>query len=388
MSKQLFQAPARPFHVYKGMSISEFMSSASGRWETVGMVFCVTGLATEWISEDDLILRKHDSVDTKVLATTASTVCDICLQFCDSVGIVNDLVSWLLVHQTALLAIVYGESDYRPWKKLGDLATAIFALGLHQDSSQTTPFFLNELRKRTMVAAFTMDKELATFLGRPPLISWRYCNISYPLDVSFEELLVEPTPTDDVIARLQKNQGWNSKDTLTKGSWARIILLRSIQREKVLELSLGSQSEDLQAKVSASHQMCYFGLPAAGILCAELLRQSQSPAPDKPTEFPRSEVIQSLSVFASHLENLIQPNEGNYHVSQQGQRSIGRVLDQVLSVNSPPSTVQVLDALNKGSLFEDLFQDVNENDRGALLDWLGGTVEHRPDSWLGWVNFS
>jgi chromatin structure-remodeling complex subunit RSC3/30 len=49
-------------------------------------------------------------MDAKSIAITASAVGDICIQFCDNTGIVNDLVSWLLLHQTSLLAVVYGES--------------------------------------------------------------------------------------------------------------------------------------------------------------------------------------------------------------------------------------------------------------------------------------
>ncbi|KAJ5167565.1 Transcription factor [Penicillium canariense] len=480
MSRQLFQANTRPFLVHPGMSWPDFVFAASVRWEVVGLLFCIAGLATQWISDADPIFKQPGSLDSKSLATTASTVSDICLQFCDSAGILNDLVSWLLVHHTVLLTVVYGESDNRPWRKLGELSTTVFALGLHQDSSSDVPFFLTELRKRTMVAAFIMDKILATFLGRPPLISWRYCDIAMPLDLSFEEIFASAEVRAAALARLEKNGGWNHEGTLTKGAWARINLFRSIQREKILELSLSCRIENIQRRVERLSEenrrmrldlpeflhwnptrgtinapavedgllfslhldflyddlllyrilqkrtqaqpsgiittsreilstlltmvgkstlsgyplldlgwnMCYVGLPAAGILSAELLRRSRSTLSAIETAFPRSEIIQNLSIFASYLDHVIQSNEGNYQVSQQGQRIIRHVLDQVLSVDISSPMLNSLETPPDTSAIENLLEDVDIADRQAFLGWLDGSVEQRQDSWLGWVNFS
>lgn len=100
-----------------------------------------------------------------------------------------------------------------------------------------------------MVATFTIDKILATFLGRPPLISWRYCDIQLPLDLSFKEMLSEPAWLEQKISRLEQNGGWNEEGSITKGAWARVSLLKSILREKVLELSLSYRVEDISRKV-------------------------------------------------------------------------------------------------------------------------------------------
>lgn len=62
-------------------------------------------------------------------------------------------------------------TDYRSRKKLGELSTTVFALGLHQEPDNTVPFFLQEIRERIMIASYSMDKEHATFLGRPPSLA-------------------------------------------------------------------------------------------------------------------------------------------------------------------------------------------------------------------------
>jgi chromatin structure-remodeling complex subunit RSC3/30 len=96
--------------------------------------------------------------------------------------------------------------------------------------------------------------------------------------------------------------------------------------------------------------------------------------------FPRSEIIQNLSVFSSYLETFIQREEGNYRVSQQGQRIIRHILDQVLSGNDPPSVMPEMS--DQELLVEDLLHDVDVHDRGLFLDWMDGAVEHKSDNWL------
>ncbi|CAG8122121.1 unnamed protein product [Penicillium olsonii] len=481
MSRKLFETHTRNFEVTSTTTWEEFQKMSSGRWETIGILFILTGLATDLVPHDHPIFTETNTMDPKALATTASAVGEICLQFCESAGIVNDLVSWMLLHQTTLLAVVYGESDIRPWRKLGELSTTVFALGLHQDSSKNAPFFLAELRKRTMVAAFTVDKVLATFLGRPPLIGWRYCNIQMPLDLSMDEIFAEPSVRDAALARLDETTGWNKEGTLKKGVWARTALITSVIREKVLELSLSTQTENLSDRVEeliqesrrlkqglpdflqwtpdgdiagiskiedsflfelhseflyndfllyrtlgrrthtqppelletsrevikalismvtkiirCGHAMsgtgwvlCLPGLPCAGVLSAELLRHSRSPIRANSTPFPRSEIIQNLTLYASYLDTMIKPDEGNFRVAQQGQKAIRHVLDQVLSAEQLSPMIdesQWGDGLVRSD--DHLLDGVNFDEHDLFFNLMDGGMQQISESCLTWGNFS
>lgn len=110
LSKRLFETHNRALEVHSSMTWEEFQTAAAGRWELIGLLFTLTGLATDWVPHSDRIFMRQNTMDASSLAITATAVGDICLQFCDSTGIVNDIVGWLLLHQTTLLAIVYGES--------------------------------------------------------------------------------------------------------------------------------------------------------------------------------------------------------------------------------------------------------------------------------------
>lgn len=76
-------------------------------------------------------------------------------------------------------------------------------------------------------------------------------------------------------------------------------------------------------------QLSYIGLPAAGVLSKELLRQSHTHSISP--SFPRGEVIQNLTIFAAHLETFFPDREGDHETRTRGLWFIRSVLDAVLS---------------------------------------------------------
>ncbi|KAJ6172709.1 Transcription factor [Penicillium chermesinum] len=464
-----------PFTITPDMSWAEFASMANGRWEAVGLLMTIVGISTRSSIPPSQI--EPPCADTDSIAVAAAGVGDLCLQFCDSAGVVNDIVCWLLLYHSMLLTIVYGDWDYRPWRKIGELTASVYTIGMHQESPDL-PFFIRELRRRTMATAYTFDKALASFLGRPPLIPWRYCNFNMPLDLNTDEVVAEPSMRDAAIETLDEH-GWNSNGYLDRGASVRVFLLTSISRERVLELSLDNRTEGFAERVEelskqfseqyrnmpaylhwenraqyeqpqvagrflvhdlyleflyndfllhrilakrtntqsergvaisleilnaiitatssmhriATWNLCNAGIPSAGVLCGELLRRSRSQMPYA-YEFPRSEIIQKLSIFASHLETMVGPNEGNYQIAQQGQRAIRHVLDQILSApNATPAPLTAPTPISDTDmsagqevLCAELLDNMDVGDRVQFLHWLDGRADtHEP--WLTWMNF-
>jgi hypothetical protein len=109
LSRRLFETHNRALEVHPSMTWEDFQSTAAGRWELIGLLFTLTGLATDWVPHSDRIFMRPNQW-IRESRHTATAVGDICLQFCDSTGIVNDIVAWLLLHHITLLAVVYGES--------------------------------------------------------------------------------------------------------------------------------------------------------------------------------------------------------------------------------------------------------------------------------------
>jgi hypothetical protein len=81
-------------------------------------------------------------------------------------------------------------------------------------------------------------------------------------------------------------------------------------------------------------QVAIYGLPSAGVLALELLQQSQARS-HASKHFPRSEVIQNLSVFVACLGSMHTEGDGNYQLCLQARRMLQRILDTVLSPQEP-----------------------------------------------------
>ncbi|OKL61317.1 hypothetical protein UA08_03740 [Talaromyces atroroseus] len=428
-SKHIFNNSASTLSSHRNMTVSEYFSVASTRWESIGLMFAWIGITTMMIPDGHECLRLENgaTVDKHELRTLAIEVSETCLGFCDKLATMSDPVSWLLLQHTVLLLDTFGDSDYRPWRKLGELSTVIFALGLHRPkpNDSSAPLFLLEIRRRVMTGAFLLDKQLATLLGRPPRIAWQYCDAQMPLDLPYEDIFVasDGKDEDNMMKRIGPD-GWNVDGQFNSGSQARLYLIFAIMREKILALVLSPHLDDMARRISetcAEHDrlrstmpealkwtpsggcqmtdpeeeflahfhleflnndfmlhrvlvketgdgkdkllkvaremltallalvsrtmlrsryesiwiLCFIGLPCAGVLAQELLRRLQSRSSSSSAfdlaPFPRSEVIQNLSVFASHLNALLNDRDGNHDIALKGLHAIRNVLDHVLS---------------------------------------------------------
>lgn len=112
-------------------------------------------------------------------------------------------------------------------------------------------------------------------------------------------------------------------------------------------------------------QISLFGLAAAGVLALELLQQS-APHHTDSVDFPRSQVIQQLSVMISSIDSVIRPSHGNYEICLQAKKSISAILDTVLSNSKNASS-------NVGS--QSVNEQSTEGANGALLANSAGIIQ-------------
>ena len=103
----------------------------------------------------------------------------------------------------------------------------------------------------------------------------------------------------------------------------------------------------------------FYGAPASGILCVELVMRRSSAL-----TLPLSEIIQNLSLFAANL-GWVRPSAPNANLHSAIKGIIGRVLDQVLNDTNEGGSVDDIDALNNWDVDLPLWNDVGSLD---LLD--------------------
>ena len=193
---------------------------------------------SDW--DEKLTAQPESSNDRKKFGFHMKQGAEACLVLCDHVDACNDL-KVVLLHYTTVLQSYCGESGeswlmsslftcllykgYLLWRRHGSLVAAVTALGLHQESetSDRLPFIVSEMRKRLFIVIYHHDKLRATFMGRPPLLSRRYCTCATLLDLSEELIMATEESVALARSKLDAN-GWNTSGEVHPATLARVRL--------------------------------------------------------------------------------------------------------------------------------------------------------------------
>ncbi|GIJ83585.1 hypothetical protein Asppvi_002409 [Aspergillus pseudoviridinutans] len=229
-----------------GAHFHRLYTGSSLRLEILGVVYALAGRASQFG-----LGRPKNKLLSSHFARRMLAASDTALETCRYLSPVNDLTLWLLHENLLLSTLVLGHSSSVTWHRLGELATCIFELGLHRDSDERTdlPDFLLESRRRLFAAVYQLDKSIATFLGRPPRISWRHSDCRLPLDISDEAL----TGSRQLAQKSVTAEGWSCHAVYQRSAWIRLRFLISTFREEILELSLTKSSEHRDEQLSHLH---------------------------------------------------------------------------------------------------------------------------------------
>lgn len=97
---------------------------------------------------------------------------------------------------------------------------------------------VSEFRRRLFCYVFITEKQLATFMGRPPALSRRYTTCQIPLDLSDDEIMSEGEDLELIRSKLDPN-GWSTSGKLYPSTTCRAWMFMSLIRDEILEISLG-----------------------------------------------------------------------------------------------------------------------------------------------------
>ncbi|KAK2873490.1 hypothetical protein FQN49_002327 [Arthroderma sp. PD_2] len=232
---QAFDIPA----TVNGTNFHELYTGTSLRLEIIGIIYALAGRASYFGLSHNTFLDSTNSVRDAKFPRKMLAASDTVIQVCRNLAPANDLTLWLLHENLLLSGVILGDSSSVTWYRVGELATHIFELGLHRDddNSARLPTFLLESRRRLFAAFYQFDKGIATFLGRPPRISWRHSDCPLPLDISDEALAGNDNELETARGSLTA-EGWSVSPVFQRAAWIRLRFIISTFREEILELSL------------------------------------------------------------------------------------------------------------------------------------------------------
>ncbi|ESZ95424.1 hypothetical protein SBOR_4165 [Sclerotinia borealis F-4128] len=117
--------------------------------------------------------------------------------------------------------------------------------------------------------------------------------------------------------------------------------------------------------------MCY-GIPSAGVICVELIKEMGNPAIEPAYYLPRSEVIQNLSLLVGFLD-WVRPTAANHDLCGRMQQIVKRTLDKILDppkITNTPRTSSATTVPISDMNFEHIVMD--DLDWLDTIDWAKG----------------
>ncbi|WPG97832.1 Hypothetical protein R9X50_00061300 [Acrodontium crateriforme] len=234
--------------INSGMSFREWAEQCTGpglRWEIIGIILTLAAIMAHEIDDWEGVFENapESYIDRASFVNQMRKASDFCLALCYEVG-VSELYIMFMHWNVMLSELSLGDFHYSAWQKSGEICDAVVAMGLHREDrlSAGAPFWLVQLRKKIFVFAYTRDKMTATFFGRPPRLAYKYCNVSLPLDLSDDELLLEGAELQKAIDSLTLD-GWSTTNDPETGlsqssTRTRLFFALSRVREEILDIAL------------------------------------------------------------------------------------------------------------------------------------------------------
>jgi hypothetical protein len=245
----------RPLKVPPNMPASEFHTLFTGqnlRWETLGLMMSIASSIAQFTPPLDPVftLANGERIDKDVFVEDLIHACNDCISLCQVHGAVNDIMIWMMYSNMLVMSNFYGDNYHGVWRRMGDCITSLYAEGIHCEENSDEPFFLREARRRYYSSVYRSDKTLATFYGRPPLMSSRYSDRKQPLDLDEEIITTADSKLlSEALSRLDSN-GWDTNGDIWAVSWIKVRGHISQFKEKFLEQSLaGKRDGDVAAKL-------------------------------------------------------------------------------------------------------------------------------------------
>ncbi|CAF9923130.1 hypothetical protein IMSHALPRED_005859 [Imshaugia aleurites] len=256
LSHKVFLRTNTPRSLDANISLREHASFLMGEdicWELVVLMLTAMGMSAISMDEVNLYDDSDSQIDWKDLAHQLLRAGDQCIDFCEQVGHLNNTGVTLILMNFILHTQVYGDADYHCWRKLEDLATALYALGFHQEPKPELPLCLSESYRTVFWRAYMADKNFATFFGRPPMINGKFCSCKMPLDLEDGQLALGDESVSRALSGLD-HEGWNLNSVVGRATWLRVSVIESKFTEEILELSLGADTDDLVGRARYDNQ--------------------------------------------------------------------------------------------------------------------------------------
>ncbi|KAJ5575176.1 hypothetical protein N7450_009075 [Penicillium hetheringtonii] len=169
-------------------------------------------------------------------------------------------VIWLAHENLQLMSIIEGDASLGVWRRVSDLATDLFALGLNREatySPELIPLFLAECRRKIFARAYYLDKYSQRSSIAPPRISSRQTDCKLPLDIPHDAPLTTSLETLSEIQHNLSHNDWDADGIISTVTWARLRCILGEFRVEIAEYQIRSTPAVDADKLRCFLQPCF-----------------------------------------------------------------------------------------------------------------------------------
>ncbi|KXH44020.1 fungal specific transcription factor domain-containing protein [Colletotrichum simmondsii] len=222
------------------------------RWESLGVMFAYWELAARYLGpyRPDVGSR-FQCVDEGTKVVMQYRYClGACIELTKAAGSGgNTLLLFMCSKRTIIESLFSGDASFACWQLHAETVALSTFLGFHDEVAAAPgigykPTVCSEIKRKLFSYVFYVDKVLASFAGRPPLISRRYARTPPPLDLKDDHLLSNEASLARHVAALDEN-GWNTKGELYSATIVRARVMLAHIRDEIFEIALGQGSVTL-----------------------------------------------------------------------------------------------------------------------------------------------
>ncbi|KAJ4290607.1 hypothetical protein N0V90_010825 [Kalmusia sp. IMI 367209] len=250
--QKILENSSQPLELPDDLKAGDFHHICSGdnvRLEVLGFVLATAGRALSFglcnyhFADPANPNAKSRLIDELLRASTTCTI------LCTLISPVNLITLWMLHENYSFTLMVTGFSGAPSWRRFGELASQLYALGLHRElTAPNLPIWFLETRRRVFSACFMQDKTLSTFLGRPIRLSKRHTDMKMPLDLDDVDIMADESTLKAAIAALDEN-GWNTERRYLRTSWNRMRYISATYREEILDVALSKIDQSVERQL-------------------------------------------------------------------------------------------------------------------------------------------
>ncbi|OLN97269.1 hypothetical protein CCHL11_07721 [Colletotrichum chlorophyti] len=222
--------------------IAQF-TGANLRWESLGVLFVYWEMAGRYLGPH------RPDVGSQFQSTTSINKVVTQYRYCVGASIEltkaagsggNTLLLFMSIKRTVIESIFSGDASFACWQLHAEAVALSTFLGFHDEVSTEPykPTVCSEIKRKVFSYVFYMDKVLASFAGRPPLISRRYARTPPPLDLRDEYLLSDEATLARHVANLD-SKGWNTEGGMCSATILRARVMLARIRDEIFEIALG-----------------------------------------------------------------------------------------------------------------------------------------------------